>query len=198
MRSKPSNLRAETDTTGHGQRARADHAVAVKSLRCTGSASAKHSKSGTPRGPSAARTSHGVARDRARGNTTRFRARSGTPTCARRHAHADMRTPTCAHADMRAREVAGERGCMPGRWCTNYKHPRTRRTKTLGMKCSIWVTTHGTRARARGTAAQHTGRRTSCCYWRSMPRPGVALGRRDWPAGEDGSGGDRHVARNQR
>ena len=86
MRSKPSNLRAETDTTGHGQRARADHAVAVKSLRCTGSASAKHSKSGTPRGPNAARTSHGVARDRARGNTTRFRARSGTPTCARRHA----------------------------------------------------------------------------------------------------------------
>ena len=41
-----------------------------------------------------------------------------------------------AHADLRAREVAGERGCLPGRWCMNYKHPRTRRTKTLGMKCS--------------------------------------------------------------
>ena len=58
--------------------------------------------------------------------------RDSAPAQARRHAHADMRTPTCArrhaHADMRAREVAGERGCLPGRWCTNYKHPRTRRT----------------------------------------------------------------------
>ena len=119
--------------------------------------------------------------------------RDSAPAQARRHAHADMR------ARRHARTRSGGRTRLPA-WSlvhelqapTNATHENARH-EMLDMGDYARHASEG-----EGNSGSTHGKTHIMLLLAIDASAGVALGRRDWPAGEDGSGGDRHVARNQR